>query len=80
MFGESVDAKIRGYLEYWHGTPDDPEHQVPYYRCLGCHKLVTWKSIRKGGCPCGMSNKIRPAVLQPWEKLRLLLAPWSYRE
>lgn len=79
MFGEWVDAKLRAYLESWHGAPDDPMHQVAYHRCLGCHKLVTWRSIRNGGCPCGMSNKVRGAVLRPLEKLRLLLAPWSYR-
>lgn len=79
MLGERIDAKLRDYLEWWHGKPDNPESQVAYYRCLGCRGLVTWNGIRKGGCNCGTSNKVRGAILKWHEKVRLLMMPWSYR-
>ena len=64
------------WLNYWHGQGFEA-HQLRYYRCEGCHKLVTWHAIKKGGCPCGFSNKLRPAVLSRWEKVRCLLLPWT---
>jgi hypothetical protein len=61
------------WMTYWHGRGE--AHQFDYYRCRGCHKLVTWQHIRTGGCACGRSNQISPAMLTWWEKCRLVLLP-----
>lgn len=66
------------YLVRWHGRGD--AHQHDYYRCHGCRRIVTWHAIRKGGCTCGVSNKLSPARLRWHEKLRLLCLPfWCVR-
>lgn len=65
---------LLAYLTRWHGRGAD--EQADYYRCRGCLRIVTWHAIRKGGCPCGISNKLSPARLSLWEKARLLMAPW----
>lgn len=67
----------RWWLAQWHG--EGAEHQQMVYRCHACRDLVTWRRIRKGGCPCGTSGKISPAVLGLVEKARLLFMPWSVR-
>lgn len=61
------------WTTYWHGR--GAGHQHDYYRCRGCQKIVTWQHIRTGGCACGVSNKLSPAALTWWEKLRLVLLP-----
>ena len=68
-----MTTMIVRYLTYWHGRGEPEQHD--YYRCHGCRRLVTWHAIRKGGCLCGLSNKLGPAVLTTWEKVRLLLLP-----
>ena len=70
-----IENKISGYLDFWHGSGGN--NQVRYYRCEGCRNLVTWHSIRKGGCNCGLSPKIRPAVMSFCDKAKCLLVPWS---
>ena len=75
-FKNRVSAISGRYLNYWHGDGYD-ENQYRYYRCEGCHGLVTWNAIKIGGCPCAISNKIRPAALTRMEKARILLLPWS---
>ena len=64
------------YLTYWHGYGGDTG-QWRYYRCEGCRHIVTWNDIAIGGCACGISNKLRPAVLTRMEKTRILILPWS---
>jgi hypothetical protein len=61
------------WMLYWHGRGE--AHQQDYYRCRGCRKLVTWRHIRTGGCACGTSNQVSPALLTRWEKVRLILFP-----
>lgn len=70
-----LEHLIKRWLGYWHG--EGAENQWAYYRCEGCHRLVTHKRISTGGCECAMSNRIRPARLLMREKARLLLLPWS---
>lgn len=72
MIGETL---LRKRLQRWHGQPD-AAHQFDYYRCHGCHRLVTWTAIKKGGCMCGMSNQLSPANLSWRERLLLPLFPW----
>lgn len=64
------------YLAYWHGCGEP--HQYLFYRCDGCHRLVSWKVIRQGGCRCE-TNKLRPARLSWGEMVRCLCLPWSVR-
>jgi len=70
-----LDGLATRWLAHWHGAGEP--HQWQYYRCEGCHGLVTWRRIRQGGCGCGLSNRIRPARLTFAEKARCLLLPWS---
>ena len=70
-----VERWMIRYLDYWHGKGED--HQYHYYRCDGCRKLVTWKMIAEGGCPCGLSNRLRPAVIRLRDKVKLLLFPFT---
>lgn len=71
----AVQRAASRYLDYWHGYGD--EHQYRYYRCEGCDRLITHKRIRTGGCGCGRSVKLRPAVLSRRDMARCLFAPWS---
>lgn len=71
-----IEAWANRYFTYWHGGGFDGD-QWRYYRCEGCHGLVTWNTIKIGGCLCGMSNKMRPAALTRREKVKLLVMPWS---
>lgn len=71
-----IEQPIKRYLEWVHGAPGSPERQWMFYRCEGCKGIVNWKQIAKGGCDCGLSNRIRGARLRWHEKLRLLVAPW----
>ncbi len=64
------------WLNYWFGD-GFAETQYRFYRCDGCKGIVTWNDIKAGGCDCGTSIKIRPAVLTRAEKFRLLVLPWS---
>ena len=63
------------WMTYWHG--EGAPHQYRYHRCKGCHKLLTWKVIRKGGCDCLIDKHIVPAKLSFAEKFRILVMPWS---
>jgi hypothetical protein len=65
---------LTAWLDYWHGAGED--HQYRYYRCRDCHGLVTWNRIREGGCKC-MCTYVRPASLTVWERVRLLVMPWT---
>ena len=73
---ELIERPLIKWLGFWHGNSTAFE-QFRYYRCEGCRKLVTWKTIGKGGCGCGLSIKIRPAVLSWKDKIRCVVAPWS---
>lgn len=70
--------RLEQYLASWHGRGDAP-YQFQYYRCHGCHRLISWNQIRKGGCDCGTSNKLSPTNIRFWEKAQLLLTPWRWR-
>lgn len=70
-----IERLAHRYMTYWHG--EGAPHQHRYYRCKGCHGLVTWKMIRKGGCDCNMSKELVPANLTMLEKARILGAPWT---
>lgn len=71
----AVERWIHQWLAYWHGSGHTTQFQ--FYRCRECHRLVTWKIIREGGCPCAMGNRVSPAVLTRWEKFRLVVLPWT---
>ena len=75
MLGESL---LDRWLTYWHGQGTD--EQWRYYRCHGCRRLVSWHAIRKGGCTCGLSNKlspIGPPLLSRWRIAALVFFPWA---
>lgn len=76
-FRETVEQPIKRYLDYWHGAPVDPVRQRQFYRCDGCHRLVTWHRIREGGCLCGIGSRVRTASLRWHEKVRLIVFPWT---
>jgi len=64
------------WLNKWHGQGEP--HQYRYYRCHGCHDIVTQHAIEKGGCVCGLSKKVSPALLRFKDKVKLLFLPWQY--
>jgi hypothetical protein len=68
-----VEPRLAARLVACHGRGADT--QAEYYRCHGCKRLVTWLVIKAGGCGCGMSNRLSPAVLTRWEMVRLVLFP-----
>lgn len=73
---KQVEDWLAPWIRYWHGlgSPD----QYEFYRCQGCGALLNWKTIKKGGCTCNRGNRMRPAhVLTVWEKLKILLLPWT---
>lgn len=72
-----LERRLEAYLAGWHGRGE--AHQYSYYRCLGCRRLVSWNQIRRGGCDCGMSNKLSPTNVRWWETAQLLLTPWRWR-
>lgn len=69
------ETSLHRWLVYWHGRGE--AHQHDYYRCEGCHRIVSWKAIEKGGCSCDLGNKLHEARLKWHEKVRLILCPWS---
>jgi hypothetical protein len=69
-----IEDALLAWLTRWHGRGE--AHQFDYFRCHGCRRIVTHQAIRKGGCPCDLSNKLSPARLRWWEKVRLVVAPW----
>ena len=73
----SLEAPVKRWLDYLHGTAPDPARQVQFHRCEGCHAIVTWHQIRDGGCPCAMSSRVRATRLSVVEKFRLLFLPWT---
>lgn len=70
-----IERLATKHLDYWHGIGE--AHQYRYYRCVGCRQLITHKRIHKGGCGCGLSNEVRPAVLTLSDKARCLFLPWT---
>ncbi len=66
---------VRQWFVYCHGEGEP--HQADAYRCMGCRRLITWHMIRRGWrCPCG-AGEMRVARLRWYEKLRLLVLPWT---
>jgi hypothetical protein len=63
------------WLVAWHGEGEPHQHQ--FYRCLGCRRLLSWRHIQSGGCPCRESIKVSPAVLTRSEKARALWLPFT---
>lgn len=73
----SLPEKIlRPYMEWMHGKKM-AEHQWDFMRCVGCRRLVNWKRIKSGGCDCDTGNKLKPAKITFWEKVKILIFPWS---
>jgi hypothetical protein len=72
-----IENYIQRWLNKWHGHGEP--HQYRYYRCHGCHGIVTHHAIEAGGCTCGLSKKVSPAPLRFRDKMGLLLLPWTYR-
>ena len=64
----------RWWIRYWHGQGET--HQSFAYACVGCHRVLTWRQIRHGGCRCG-SGRIRPAHLSWATSARLLYLQWA---
>ena len=73
----ALEKRLEAYLAAWHGRGEP--HQWQMYRCHGCRRLVSWHQIRRGGCDCGMSNKLSPTNVRWWELAQLLLTPWRWR-
>lgn len=69
-----AEPPLARWLVYWHGRGED--HQYAYYRCCGCQRVVSWFGIWKGGCPCNTSNRLAPARLSLWERVRLVVLPF----
>lgn len=62
-------------IEQWYGVGED--HQYEFYRCKGCQQLITWKMIRRGGCPCDLGHQMVPVrSFTFWEKVKILCCPW----
>ena len=74
---DTLEAPVKRWLNYCHGVPVDPKRQVQFYRCDGCHGLVTWHRIANGGCDCGVGSRVRAANLRWHEKVRVLVLPWT---
>jgi hypothetical protein len=72
--GPMLEEYGHRWLKYWHGAGGVNQYQ--FYRCHGCHRVVTWKQINSGGCSCKATSKVSPAMLTRWEKVKLLLMPW----
>ena len=66
---------LRRWFVHWHGEGE--LKQADLFRCIACYKLVTWKHIRSGGCPCGAS-RIKPTNPSFLEATRLILLPWTF--
>ncbi len=70
-----VSDVMKPWIQYWHGLGSETQYE--FYRCKGCHRLINWKVIRKGGCPCDLGHQMVPALrLSLWEKTKILLLPW----
>jgi len=69
-----IERLAKKWLDYNYDNGD--EHQYQFYRCDGCKGLVTWKTIRQGGCDCGLGRNLHPACLSLFEKFKLLFMPW----
>jgi len=65
---------IRAWFVKNHGEGDERQHD--FYRCDSCAKLITWKTIRKGGCQCG-GFKIKPTNPSFVEKIKIMVLPWT---
>ena len=74
-----VERYGRRWLDYWHGAGETQQFQ--FYRCMGCHKLVTHAMIERGGCRCRLPGctKVQPTAVLFREKVRLLALPWTVR-
>ena len=68
-----IHPLARRWLAWWHGTGG--EGQFTFYRCEGCHRLISHRRIRAGGCWCGQV-RLRPGRLTLIDKARLLYLPW----
>lgn len=71
-----VELWAQRWLNFWHGQGEPWQYR--YYRCHGCHGVVTQKAIDLGGCNCAISKKVSPARLLFREKVKLLLMPWTF--
>lgn len=72
-----LETWAQEWLNYWHGQGEPWQYR--YYRCHGCHGIVTQKAIDAGGCLCGLSKKVSPGLLRFRDKVKLLLLPWTFR-
>ena len=70
-----IEKLLTQWLDYNFGNGE--EHQFRFYRCYGCHGLVTHKMIQRGGCPCGIDNRVKPAVLSFKDKFSALVLPFT---
>jgi hypothetical protein len=70
----ALERLAHRWFTYWHG--EGAPHQYRYYRCKGCAALITWNTIRKGGCECDLEKKLVPAKLSLVEKFKILVLPW----
>lgn len=67
---------LRKWFVHWHGEGEANQNDL--YRCLGCHKIVTWNIIKASGCSCGAS-RISPTNPSFLEKLKVMVTPWLVR-
>ena len=73
-----VEEPFKRWIVYWHGK-SDASYQYQFYRCSGCHGLVTWRMIHQGGCSCFSSNQMRPTMPLFFERIKLFLFPMLVR-
>jgi len=69
-----IEKLLRRRFIRLHG--EGAEHQADVYRCANCAGLVTWKRIQAGDVCC--SGRLTPTNPKFHEKIRLLVAPWSF--
>lgn len=64
------NALLRRF-ERLHGKGEP--HQAQLYRCVDCHRVITWNQIKAGDVCCG--GKISPTQPKWYEAVRLLALP-----
>ena len=51
-------------------------HQMDFFRCHACHRLITWNMIRGGRACCG--GRVVPTNPSLFETVKLFVVPWTF--
>lgn len=73
--GTPLSLADRWFIK-WHGIGS--AHQNLLFRCLGCRRILTHNSIKRGLCGCGI-NRVSPANPTWFELFRLYFLPWTVK-